>query len=106
MKTQAAVGKRYHQAACVYPCEFNTSFMPETARPTGYVGCFAAAACTTDQSSLYEEAEANAIGTEYVRADLLPDSDAGRVRELLKKYLDQRILFSPRSPRRSPHVYR
>ena len=41
----------------------------------------------------YEEAEANAIGTEYVRADLLPAADAARVRELLKNYLDQRVLF-------------
>jgi hypothetical protein len=41
----------------------------------------------------YEEAEANAIGTEYVRADLLPAADGARVRELLKNYLDQRILF-------------
>ena len=41
----------------------------------------------------YEEAEANAIGTEYVRADLLPASDGARVRELLRNYLDQRILF-------------
>jgi hypothetical protein len=46
-----------------------------------------------DQRKNYEEAEANAIGTEYVRADLLPDSDASRVRALLKKYLDQRVLF-------------
>jgi hypothetical protein len=41
----------------------------------------------------YEEAEANAIGTEYVRADLLPATEASRVRALLKDYLDQRILF-------------
>ncbi len=46
-----------------------------------------------DQRKNYEEAEANAIGTEYLRADLLPASDAGRVRELLKKYIDQRVLF-------------
>ena len=46
-----------------------------------------------DQRKNYEEAEANAIGTEYVRADLLPVSDAARVRILLKDYLDQRILF-------------
>src|SRR5271154_6347578 len=30
----------------------------------------------------YEEAEANAIGTEYLRADLLPAKEAGRVRVL------------------------
>lgn len=40
-----------------------------------------------------EEAEANAIGTEYMRADLLLADDAATVRGLLKNYLDQRILF-------------
>jgi hypothetical protein len=46
-----------------------------------------------DQRRNYEEAEANAIGTEYVRADLLPPADGAKVRGLLKSYLDQRILF-------------
>jgi hypothetical protein len=46
-----------------------------------------------DQRKNYEEAEANAIGTEYVRADLLPPADGAKVRALLKSYLDQRILF-------------
>jgi hypothetical protein len=46
-----------------------------------------------DQRKNYEEAEANAIGTEYVRADLLPTGDAARVRELLRRYVDQRVLF-------------
>jgi hypothetical protein len=46
-----------------------------------------------DQRKNYEEAEANAIGTEYVRADLLPGADAVRVRALLRSYLDQRVLF-------------
>ena len=46
-----------------------------------------------DQRKNDEEAEANAIGTEYLRADLLSASDAGKVRELLKNYLDQRVLF-------------
>src|SRR5262245_54023407 len=46
-----------------------------------------------DQRKNYEEAEANAIGTEYVRADLLPAADAAKVRTLLKRYLDQRLLF-------------
>jgi hypothetical protein len=41
----------------------------------------------------YEEAEANAIGTEYLRADLLSDSDAAKVRMLLRLYLDLRIRF-------------
>jgi hypothetical protein len=38
-----------------------------------------------DQRKNYEEAEANAIGTEYVRADLLPTTDAMSVRQLLHK---------------------
>jgi hypothetical protein len=46
-----------------------------------------------DLRKTMEEAEANAIGTEYVRADLLPAGDAARVRELLRGYLDQRILY-------------
>jgi len=46
-----------------------------------------------DQRKNYEEEEANAIGTEYVRADLLPMADAARVRKLLKNYVDQRVLF-------------
>src|SRR5271170_6836804 len=41
----------------------------------------------------YEEAEANAIGTEYLRADFLSGAETARVRELLRKYLDQRVLF-------------
>jgi hypothetical protein len=41
----------------------------------------------------YEEAEANAIGTEYVRADLLPQDDAARVKALLREYTAHRILF-------------
>src|SRR6516162_11071982 len=44
-----------------------------------------------DQRKNYEEAEANAIGTEYARADLLPAADAAKVRSLLKRYLDLRI---------------
>jgi hypothetical protein len=40
----------------------------------------------------YEEAEANAIGTEYVRADLLP-ADATQIRNLLRQYTDLRIRF-------------
>jgi hypothetical protein len=46
-----------------------------------------------DQRKDYEEAEANAISTEYLRADLLPEADAARVRALLSKYLHQRISF-------------
>ena len=46
-----------------------------------------------DLRKTYEEAEANAIGTEYVRAGLLPAADAAQVRAQLKKYTDLRISF-------------
>ncbi|MBV8833753.1 MAG: hypothetical protein JO108_31530 [Acidobacteriaceae bacterium] len=54
---------------------------------------FSMAVSRYDQRKSYEEEEANAIGTEYVRAGLLPAPDATNVRHLLKNYLDQRILF-------------
>ncbi|HTJ27530.1 MAG TPA: hypothetical protein VMA36_15325 [Candidatus Limnocylindria bacterium] len=46
-----------------------------------------------DQRKNYEEAEANAIGTEYVRADLLRPADAATAKRLLRTYLDERIRF-------------
>ena len=46
-----------------------------------------------DQRKNLEAAEANAIGTEYVRADLLAAPDAAKVRKLLKAYTEQRILY-------------
>jgi hypothetical protein len=46
-----------------------------------------------DQRKNLEEGEANAIGTEYLRADLLPAADAAKVRGLLRQYLDQRMLY-------------
>lgn len=46
-----------------------------------------------DQRKNFEEAEANAIGTEYLRADTLPPADAARVRTLLREYLQLRISF-------------
>jgi hypothetical protein len=46
-----------------------------------------------DLRKTYEEAEANAIGTEYVRAGLMPAVNVAGVRALLQKYLDLRISF-------------
>jgi hypothetical protein len=40
-----------------------------------------------------EEQEANAIGTEYVRADQLSPADSAKLQDLLRKYTDLRILF-------------
>jgi len=54
---------------------------------------FSMALTRYDLRKNYEEAEANAIGTEFVRADLLPAADAAKVRELLLRYVDQRILW-------------
>jgi hypothetical protein len=54
---------------------------------------FSMAVSRYDQRKNLEEEEANAIGTEYVRGDLLPAADAAKVRVLLKDYLDQRILY-------------
>ena len=54
---------------------------------------FSMAISRYDQRKIYEEDEANAIGTEYLRAGLLPLTAAKNVRTLLITYLDQRILF-------------
>lgn len=54
---------------------------------------FSMAISRYDQRKNYEEAEANAIGTEWVRCDLLPTEDAAKIRSLLRQYLDQRIAF-------------
>jgi hypothetical protein len=54
---------------------------------------FSMAIARYDLRQIYEEAEANAIGTEFLRADLLPNHSAQAVKGLLNEYLDQRILF-------------
>lgn len=46
-----------------------------------------------DQRKTCEEAEANAIGTEFIRADLLPAADAARTRALLNEWLQLRITY-------------
>jgi hypothetical protein len=52
-----------------------------------------------------EQAEAIAIGTEYSRADLLASADAAKVKTLLKRYLDQRMLFHmTRRPGRASEI--
>ena len=54
---------------------------------------FSMAIARYDLRQTYEEAEANAIGTEFLRADLLPSKTAEIIKGLLNEYLDQRILF-------------
>ena len=52
---------------------------------------FSMAISRYDLRKSYEEAKANAIGTEFVRAGLLPAADAALVRDHLRKYLALRI---------------
>jgi len=54
---------------------------------------FSMAISRYDLRKNYEAAEANAIGTEYVRVGLMPAAHAATVRAQLRKYLDLRILF-------------
>ena len=62
---------------------------------------FSMAVSRYDQRKNLEEEEANAIGTEYVRLDVLPPADAAKARGLLRDYLDQRILYyTTRNPQR------
>ncbi|WP_374547714.1 hypothetical protein [Rhodoblastus sp.] len=54
---------------------------------------FAMAVNRYDLRKNMEESEANAIGTQYVRAELLPAPAAGALKKALKSYLDRRIAF-------------
>src|ERR1700752_2572307 len=59
-----------------------------------------------DQRKACEASEANAIGTEYVRSELLPAADAAAVQGLLRRYLDLRILFyTTRNESRLQQIY-
>ena len=58
-----------------------------------------------DQREIFEEGEANAIGTEYLRADLLPPKASAATKDLLLQYIDQRILFySKQSPEKIQEI--
>jgi hypothetical protein len=46
-----------------------------------------------DRRKDLEEVEANAIGTQYLRAELAGEPTGSRMRETLKAYLDQRIRY-------------
>ncbi len=54
---------------------------------------FSMAISRYDQRKNYEEEEANAIGTEFLRVEMLPAAETAKIQELLKRYLDQRIAF-------------
>src|SRR5437762_2013836 len=46
-----------------------------------------------DQRKNLEEEEANAIGTAYLRVDLLPAADSARLRGVLKQYAAERVRY-------------
>ncbi len=52
---------------------------------------FSMAVSRYDQRKNLEEEEANAIGTEFVRVDLLPAPEAAKARGLLVEYLGERV---------------
>jgi len=54
---------------------------------------FSMALTRYDQRKNLEEEEANAIGTEYLRADFLPAAAAAKTRSLLRDYANERIRF-------------
>ncbi|MBV9290324.1 MAG: hypothetical protein JO288_21325 [Hyphomicrobiales bacterium] len=54
-----------------------------------------------DLRKTYEEAEANAVGTEYLRLELMPPEIAAAARALLKTYAEERVAFyKERDPER------
>jgi hypothetical protein len=69
--------------------------VPATLTLLGLIIGFTFSMATTryDQRKLFEEGEANAIGTEWVRAELLPASETAQVHTSLLAYLDHRIAF-------------
>jgi len=87
-------GRRARVKGAVAPQDYTTVLAATLTLLALIIGfTFSMAISRYDLRKNYEEAEANAIGTEYVRADLLPAASAATARELLRKYLEQRVLF-------------
>jgi hypothetical protein len=94
----AAVLGRKVAGAREMPSELRSDFSTIVAATLTLLGLiigfsFSMATARYDLRKTYEEAEANAIGTEYVRADLLPEPSASQVRALLRHYTMLRIQF-------------
>ena len=93
----AQIGMRLHRRRPLKEDEFEYFSVVRTATLTllgliiGF--SFSMAVGRYDQRKNYEEDEANAIGTEYLRAGLLRAPDTAAVRALLRRYLDLRISF-------------
>ena len=84
-----------HRAAAGNDSDDITLVVSATLTLLGLIIGFTFSMATTryDLRRQYEEGEANAIGTEWVRADLLPAAEAAQTRALLLKYLGARIDF-------------
>ena len=66
---------------------------------------FSMATTRYDLRKNLEEAEANAIGTEYLRAELLPAAAAARVKSLLRDYTAARVeYYTTRDSGRLPEI--
>ncbi len=65
---------------------------------------FSMAISRYEQRNSFEEAEANAIETAYLRAELVPQEDSARIRELLRQYTDLRIQFYVNGHRESERI--
>jgi len=66
---------------------------------------FSMAVSRYDLRKQYEAEEANTIGTEYNRVDLLSPADASKAHMLLRTYLNQRVLhYETRSGRRLEEI--
>jgi len=93
----ARVGARFHRLRPLSDEEREDFAVVQTATLTllGLIIGFSFSMATAryDLRKSYEEAEANAIGTEYVRAGLLPAADTPMVQAQLKKYLQLRVRF-------------
>jgi hypothetical protein len=91
----ATVLTRWHHLKPAIRSDFGTILVTTLTLNGLIIGfTFSMAIGRYEQRKNYEEAEANAIGTEYVRADLMtaPD-DAAKVRALLQEYVHQRVLY-------------
>jgi hypothetical protein len=60
---------------------------------------YSASTSRFEERRLLTVKESNAIGTAYLRADLLPESEAAPVRDALRRYTDLRIAAGPEASR-------
>ena len=84
--------ERIDRGAAALPEDFGTVLSATLTLLGLLVGfSFSMAISRYDVRKDYEEEEANAIGTEYLRADLLADAARAKVKQQLVRYLDLRI---------------